>query len=269
MLQIFVLSDGTGGTADRAVQAALTQFGLDKAEIRLNANVRSEQRIRRIVDEAKSCGGFVVYTIVTGELRTAIGEYCRLHGVVALDLLGPLLTELGLRFVDTPSEKPGLFRELNREYFQRIEAMEFAFRHDDGQRTHELDMAEVVIVGVSRTFKTPLSIYLAFKGWLVANIPIILDIPPPAVLDEVDGGKVVALTTESSHLAYLRRARQDLFRGATGRYAEAGHVQRELNYAQDIFDRHPEWAIVRVTNKPIEEIATEIVEAIKLSAVKK
>ncbi len=266
VLQIFILSDGTGGTADRAVQAALTQFGLDKAEIRLAANVRTEQQIRSVVDEARECNGIVVHTIVTGKLRTVLGEYCRLQGVVALDLLGPLLAELARRFVDSPSEKPGLFRELNKEYFQRIEAMEFAFRHDDGQRTKDLDMAEIVLVGVSRTFKTPLSIYLAFKGWLVANIPIILDIPPPAALSEVEPARVVALTTESSHLAYLRRARQDLFRGATGRYAEASHVQHELDYAQGIFDRHPGWSVIRVTNKPIEEIASEVLESIKQSA---
>ncbi|NNE45774.1 MAG: kinase/pyrophosphorylase [Rhodothermales bacterium] len=268
MFQILVVSDGTGGTADRAVQAALTQFGADRAQIRLHANVRTREEIRNIIDEASPGDGFVVYTIVSSELRTTIGEYSRVHGVVALDLLGPLLTELAHRFADSPSERPGLFRELNREYFQRIEAMEFAFRHDDGQRTQELDLAEIIFVGVSRTFKTPLSIYLAFKGWLVANVPIVLDIPAPAVLSDIEPGKVVALTTDSSHLAYLRRARQDLFGGATGRYAEASHVHRELKYAQDLFDRHPGWSVVSVTNKPIEEIATEVLDVMKRSAAR-
>jgi regulator of PEP synthase PpsR (kinase-PPPase family) len=172
--------------------------------------------------------------------------------------MGPLLAQLTYQFSDSPSGKPGLFRKLNREYFQRIEAMEFAFRHDDGQRAHELSKADLILLGVSRTFKTPLSIYLAFKGWLVGNVPIISDLPPPQNIFDLPRGKVFCLTTSPNHLSVLRSVRHEHLGGSTGEYADVDYIRKEIAYAKEIFRRRPDWPIIEVTKKPIEEIASEI-----------
>ena len=177
--QIFVISDGTGGTAEQMLRAALTQFTGTEFQIHRFPEVRTEEQVLTIVEEAVRVQSFIVHTVVSAEMRSRIADLGRLHNIETIDLMGPLLAQLTYQFSDAPSGKPGLFRKLNKEYFQRIEAMEFAFRHDDGQRAKELSKADLVLTGVSRTFKTPLSIYLAFKGWLVGNVPIISDIPPP------------------------------------------------------------------------------------------
>ncbi len=189
----------------------------------------------------------------------------RLHDVETIDLMGPLLTQLMVLLSDTPSERPGLFRELNKEYFQRIEAMEFAFRHDDGQRTHHLRQADIVLLGVSRTFKTPLSIYLAFKGWLVGNVPVVLDLPVPGPVMELPEGKVFCLSTEPRYLSVLRQVRHEHLGGATGEYANIEFVRREIAYANGIFSKRPDWPVIQVTKKPIEEIASELLKRMRSS----
>jgi regulator of PEP synthase PpsR (kinase-PPPase family) len=173
--------------------------------------------------------------------------------------MGPLLSRLSALLSASPSEKPGLFNLMNEDYFRRVETMNFAFKHDDGQRSHDLDKAEIIIVGVSRTFKTPLCIYLAFKHWLVANIPIILNVEPPEQLFKVDPKKVFFLNTTATRLSQLRRVRHEKLGGATGDYSTIEYVKNELAYAYNIYGRNPGWSQISVTNKSIEEIATEII----------
>jgi len=198
-------------------------------------------------------------------LRDIIINLGMLHNVETIDLMGPLLAQLSHHFEDSPSEEPGLFHELNKAYFQRIEAVEFALRHDDGLRTEELDKAELILLGVSRTFKTPISIYLAFKGWFVANIPIVLGIIPPDILSTLPTERVFCLTTIPNKLTVLRSVREKHLGGASGNYAHFDHVQDELNYANRIFNNHPKWTKINVTNKPIEEIASEILTVVRKS----
>jgi regulator of PEP synthase PpsR (kinase-PPPase family) len=227
--------------------------------------VRTKKRVLQVVKEAAAVEGFIVHTIVSKKLRDYLLEAGRLHGVATIDLMGPLLAQLVHQLSDSPSEVPGLFHELNKAYFQRIDAMEYALSHDDGLRPEELCDAEIVLIGVSRTFKTPLSIYLAFKGWYVANVPIVLDFDPPTNLSDVPPKRVFALTTDPSHLATLRRVRHAYLQGTTGEYAKLDHVRRELAYANRIFNAHPDWHVIGVTNKPIEEIASEILNALRKS----
>ncbi len=263
MYHIYIVSDGTGKTAEQALNAALTQFTETEVEINLMPEVRSENQVKEIVEETAKVGGFIVHTLVSTKLRDVIVRTGRLHNVETIDLMGPLLAQLSHQFANSPSEKPGLFRQLNKAYFQRIEAMEFVFRHDDGQRVHELKKAEIVLVGVSRTFKTPLSIFLAFKGWMVANVPIILDMKLPSILFNLPTEYIFALTTDPRNLATLRRVRHEHLGGATGEYANADYVRRELRYAHNIFNSQPNWSVIKVTYKPIEEIASEILAIIR------
>jgi regulator of PEP synthase PpsR (kinase-PPPase family) len=255
---LFVVSDGTGGTAERALNAALTQFAGAKVNIIIRPNVRTEKQVQSIVEQTASSGGFIVHTLVSDKLRQVMLQCGRLRNVETIDLMGPLLDRLSRLVATSPAEEPGLFRELNETYFRRIETMEFAFNHDDGLRSEELYKAEIVLLGVSRTFKTPLSIYLAFKGWFVANVPIILDMEIPSQLFEISPSKVFGLRANPHFLAALRRARQEQFNGITGNYAELDYVSREMKYAMKLFSQQNGWFIIDVTSKPIEEIASEI-----------
>ncbi len=256
--QVFVVSDGSGATAERVVQAALTQFKGASVSIERRSRVRSARGVRQVVGEASQTEGCIVHTLVLDELREEMLRQGRLHNVETIDLMGPLLARLSQHLSISPAEKPGLFRQLNKEYFRRIETAEFAFHHDDGRRAHELHQAEIVLVGVSRTFKTPLSIYLAFKGWFVANVPIVWKKELPPQLPDVPPCRVFGLTINPDRLAELRRAREKRWGDALGSYADPEFVRRETAYAGELFDRHPGWRTIDVTDRPIEEIASEI-----------
>lgn len=258
MNRIYIVSDGTGRTAQQALSAALTQFPGATVEIVVRPRVRTKKRAREVVLEAARSGAILVHTIVTSEVREAIVTSARENNVEKIDLMGPLVARLADRLAVSPSEKPGLFAQLNKSYFRRVETMDFAFRHDDGQRIEEVRKAEIVLLGVSRTFKTPLSVYLAFKGWFVANVPITLDHEPPAVLSKLPPARVFCLDTNARQLAELRRPRHEYLKGAAGNYADPEFVRIELMHARSYFSRHPGWAVVNVTLKPIEEIASEI-----------
>jgi regulator of PEP synthase PpsR (kinase-PPPase family) len=259
MQKIIVVSDGTGGTAKRALNAALTQFEGAKVKIIERPNIRTIKQIESVVKYALKEKGFIVHTLVSNDVREAMLRIGRINNISTFDLMGPLLERLSQKLSISPSMKPGLFRQLNEAYFRRVETMEFAFNHDDGLRPDELDKSEIVLVGVSRTFKTPLSIYLAIKGWCVANVPIVLDMPLPEILDKLPKGIVFGLKADPYRLSQLRIVREQHLLQATGDYAKPGHVVKEMNYALHLFRMHPDWPVINVTSKPIEEIASEII----------
>ena len=261
--RIIIVSDGTGQTAERTLNAALTQFNVDNLVIDRKPEVRTEAQVQYIIEEAVEVGGIIVHTVVSHELRNAIRRFGRLRDVETIDLFGPLLARLSDYFEYSPMEQPGLFRKLNEEYFRRIDAMEFALAHDDGMRTSDLPRAEIVLVGVSRTFKTPLCIYFAFKGWFAANVPIIMDMKPPPVLLKLPRGRVFCLTTTPRRLADLRSVRDEYLGRKTGDYADPDFVGRELAYAKRIFRERSDWPLIDVTDKPIEEIASEILADVR------
>ena len=260
MFYIDVVSDGTGRTARQALNAALTQFPDIQTEVIVFSDVKTVEQIDEVVKHAVKINAIIVHTLVSDENRSVLIKKTRKFNVETIDIMGPLLLRLSHHFKDVmPSEEPGLFNKLNEDYFRRIEAMEYAFKHDDGMRSHELEKADIVILGVSRTFKTPLSIYLATKGWFVANIPVILDIPLPEQVYKIEPGKVFCLMTDARHLSHLRKWRHEHLGGNTGNYAEYNYVASELRYAGSVFMRQPKWTIISVTGKSIEEIASEII----------
>jgi [pyruvate, water dikinase]-phosphate phosphotransferase / [pyruvate, water dikinase] kinase len=259
MHQIFVASDGTGRTAEQAVRAAMTQFAGQQIDILRYSDIRDNMQIQELVMNAVEKKAFIVHTLVSDKLREELFRVARLHDVETIDLMGPLLDRMSDQFAVDPSEQPGLFRVLNENYFRRIETMQFAFNHDDGKRIEELQRAEIVLLGVSRTFKTPLSIYLAFKRWFVANVPIVLGIPAPEIIYKIPPERVFCLTTYPNRLAQLRKARQDRLGGTPFDYANPDYVKRECTYASQIFSSQPKWQRINVTSKSIEEIASEII----------
>jgi regulator of PEP synthase PpsR (kinase-PPPase family) len=263
MIKIFAISDATGATAKRVLEAALTQFDSSSISVIRYGDVRDEQRIQEIVHEAANEGGFIVHTFVSEKLRNYIFDEGRNHNVATVDLMGPLLLRLSELLSIQPRSEPGLFLTLEPEYLRRVEAIEFTVRHDDGQRIEELDQAEIVLVGVSRTSKTPLSIYLANQGWKVANVPIMLDVEPPAHLFALPRKKVVALTIAPDRLVSLRKVRAERMGIRFQGYADLDHICREVAYAYQLFDRRKDWPLLDVTAKPIEEAASEVVAVLR------
>jgi regulator of PEP synthase PpsR (kinase-PPPase family) len=261
--QVFIISDGTGRTAQHVLSAALMQFENSKIQTTIYPHVSTKKQVMDIIVEASHKKSLIVFTVVSQKLRDVIIKQCRLYDVETIDLIGPLLAHFSQHFSHLPSEKPGIYYELNKAHFKRIEAVEYTLRHDDGQRTDELDKAEIVILGVSRTVKTPVSVYLAHKGWLVANVPIVLGIEPPEELFRIPPERVFCLTTSPEHLAELRKVREKHLGGNLGDYAKPSYVMKELEYANTIYRRQPRWMKIEVTNKPIEEISMEILSGLR------
>jgi regulator of PEP synthase PpsR (kinase-PPPase family) len=181
---------------------------------------------------------------------------------MSVDVFGPILKELTLFFDKKPVSKPGLLHQVDDEYFDRVEAIEFAIRHDDGSQLEDVENADIVLVGVSRTSKTPLSIYLAQDGWRVANIPITVGTRLPGKLFEIDKHKVVGLIVNPERLAEARKVRLEQLGVEGSSYADTERIRGEIEYARAIFDQNPSWPVIDVTGKSIEEISQEVLDVV-------
>jgi regulator of PEP synthase PpsR (kinase-PPPase family) len=256
---IFAVSDATGATAERVLRAALSQFDASQISVTRYGGVRTSEQLQDIVHEAELIRGFIVHTFVSEELRRLVLKEGRDHNVTTVDLMGPLLARLAELLSTPPRSEPGLFDPFDPSYLQRIDAIDFTVRHDDGQNVYDLNQAEIVLIGVSRTSKTPLSFYLGYRGWKVANIPIVLDLDPPGELFKLPKGRVVGLVINPDRLSDLRRVRAERMGTFSKGYADLEHIHQELDYAYRLFDRRRDWPLVDVTTKSIEEAAAEIV----------
>jgi len=262
----FIISDGSGITAIHSLESAIAQFENIEVVNHMRPNIRTKEEIIAVLDEAETKEhSFVVHTVVSKDLRHFILEQGGLHDIRTIDLMGHLLGRLTSQFEHNPTEKPGSSHDLDKDYFKRIEAIEYTLRHDDGQRVEGYVEADIILLGVSRTFKTPLSVYLAHKGWKVANYPIVLDVPIPEILFKIPSERIFCLNTFPKRLAELRQVRTEHLGGFTGDYSSIPYVQKELNYALRIYKTHPKWSIINVTHKPIEEISSEILAKLKKS----
>jgi len=259
---IFMVSDSTGTTVKRVVEAALRQFKTSEAELELIREVLTPEQIQELMDRAAEVNGMVVYTFATPDSRQLITELSRLKGVPVVDIMGPLLTRFSDLLELSPIAQPGLGRQLDHEYFKRIEAIDYTIKHDDSIGLATINQAEIVILGVSRTTKTPVSIYLSYRGWKVANVPIVKDYPLPDEILTLDQRKVVALTIKPSRLLLIRLERQHkLGSSEMDNYTDEEKVRAEVNYGAELYRKH-EFPIIDVTYKSIEETATEVMRVI-------
>ncbi len=262
---IFILSDGTGETASTMIRAALVQYQSHEINIVRCKNVRTPAQVEALFEDVVSRRGFVVHTVVSHEMRHKILELAQTKGILAVDLLGPLLSKLDTYFSvsDENDHEAGLLRTTDERYFKRIEAIEFTVKHDDGKNYQHLDQADIILVGLSRTSKTPLSIFLSHKGWKVANVPLVLGSPVPQTLFEADQRKIVALTIDPNSLGRIRKKRLEKFGQDPGStYASAAHIQQELDYATQLFQQNRKWPVFDVTDRALEETAAEIVRVV-------
>jgi [pyruvate, water dikinase]-phosphate phosphotransferase / [pyruvate, water dikinase] kinase len=266
MKKVFIVSDGTGETAAQMVKAAMIQFQKGKSEsfpevyITRHKNVRKKDQIEGICDEAADAKALIIYTIVSPEVRTALAECAQAREVECVDLIGPLLAGLAGHFGYEPKSIAGLLHNVNEAYFRRIDAMEYTLNHDDGRDLTRLAEADLVILGISRTSKTPLSMYLSQQGWKVVNIPIIQGFQTPNEIFAIDQKKVVCLTIDPENLTTIRRNRLSrLGQSRGGEYADPEKVNDEIAYADEIFNKNRKWAVFNVTGKALEETAAEII----------
>jgi regulator of PEP synthase PpsR (kinase-PPPase family) len=257
---VYIVSGGSGASGQQIAETALAQFPTLRLPVIIRNHVRSLRQVEIAVKEAEADGGTVVHTLVDAGLREALIRLGRKHGVVTIDLMGPLLEQVAGQTGAKPLEQPGLYRKLRKDYFDRVEAIDFAVSHDDGKRPDDIPSADVVIIGVSRCGKTPLSMYLAVHGWKAANIPIIKDIPLPGELFRMDRRRVIGLSIEHKRLLEYRKKREEHMGtvGATA-YSSPSAVFEELEVARRIY-REGGFYVVEVTDKPIEIIANEIIE---------
>jgi hypothetical protein len=263
-LNIYVISDGTGETADQMIKAALLQYVREGLKIVRFKNIRTEIQVRSIFEEAHAVKAMVVYTVVSDNLRKFIDLTSQQTGVPAVDLLGPLLEKLSRYLKRNPETQPGLFHQVNENYFKRIEAIEFTVKHDDGKYADSLDRADIILVGLSRTSKTPLSVYLSYKGWKVANVPLVKDIEPPAELFQTDQRKIIGLLIEPETLVKIRRERLvKMGESPSGDYASLNHVVAEIEFCKEIFRRNRRWPVFDITGKALEETASEVERVIR------
>lgn len=267
---IYMVSDGTGWTAEHSVNAALGQFEhclVDRGcpvNTHLFSGVDTTERLMEIIKQAAKEQALLLYTLVDPSMAQTAKKACSLWNVPSTDILRPTTEAIAAHLGVAPSGIPRGKHQtpLTEAYFKRIEAIDFTIKQDDGAQPNNLARATIILVGVSRTGKTPLSIYLAQKGYKVANVPIVLGVDLPKKLFEVDQEKVFGLTINAGVLQTIRKARAKalgLERGERSNYSAMDHVRDELEHASKIFGQNPLWPVIDVTGKAIEETAAVVV----------
>ncbi len=263
-LNLFIVSDSTGETAEHVALAAISQFNTDFANIYRYRYVEGEARIDEILAKASEAPSMVICTLVDKKSRSALAAKCAQHDTPFVDLLGPVIDALEIRLERAPLQAPGLLRKLDEDYFQKIKAVEFAIQCDDGRSTESLPDADLVILGVSRTGKTPLSMYIANKGFKAANIPLIPEVDPPEIIKKVPSSKIVGLIISAERLIQIRQERLRLLglEPAASAYATKERVERELLAATDYL-KSLGARIYDVTDRAVEETAQEILDFLR------
>ncbi len=257
---IYLVGEGTGETISKIARAALAQFHRERVKVNTFFLVKDENYISRIVKHAVKDDALIAFSIVQPNLRDYLIQEADHYGVKAIDVIGNFIVQLSIFLKEKPLAIPGRQYILDEDYFRRIEAINFAVKHDDGRHPQGLKMADIILVGLSRTGKTPLSTYLANQGWKVANVPIHPDMDTPEELFQVDQRKIFGLIINVESLVKLREARlEQLGLESNAKYADPVQVAGEIEWSKEFFKKNPRWYIVDVSNKAIEEIAANIV----------
>lgn len=265
---VFILSDSVGETAELVVKAGLSQFNGDYKIIRI-PYVEDKGTIQEYLQIAKEQQAMIGFTLVNPELRDYLNEEAKRIGIEAIDIMGPAMDAMGKYFKKEPRLEPGLVHKLDEDYFKRVEAIEFAVKYDDGRDPRGIARADIVLVGVSRTSKTPLSQYLANKRIKVANVPIVPEVEPPEELFEVAREKCIGLRISPEKLNEIRKERlKALGLGNQATYATIKRINQELEYFDKVIEKI-DCEVIDVSNKAVEETANIILQMIKNKAENK
>jgi regulator of PEP synthase PpsR (kinase-PPPase family) len=260
---IYAISDSIGETSESVIRATTSQFVQEKFDIIRVPYVKSIEQVHNIVKEAASEGAVICYTIVSPELRKTIADCAAENNVEVVDILSPMLKAIEKTYGLVPKNQPGLIHALDHEYFKRVAAIEFAIKYDDGKNPWGLLKADLVIIGVSRTSKTPLSMYLANKKLKVANVPLVPEIPPPEELFKIPPTKVIGLLIDPYKLNEIRAERLKAMGLSDGaNYADIKRITEELDYAKAIM-RRIHCTSINVSNRAIEETASMVLDYVR------
>jgi regulator of PEP synthase PpsR (kinase-PPPase family) len=258
-LHLHLVSDSTGETLEMIAKAALAQFEDADVIRHFWPMVRSKQHLDRIVPDLADNPGLVLFTLVNAETRARLEERCRQIGLPAVPVLDGVTAALEAQLGQEAHGRPGRQHLMDDAYFKRVEAIQFTIAHDDGIAWEDWEQADIVLAGVSRSSKTPTSIYLANRGYKVANIPIVVESPPPTALFGLRHPLVVGLTTAPERLVQIRRNRLlTLNEGTETSYVDGEQVKSELQYARRMFADNA-WPVIDVTRRSIEETAAAII----------
>ncbi len=258
-LHLHMLSDSTGETLEMIAKAALAQFEGADVHRHFWPMVRSQQHLDRVLGEIAANPGLVLFTLVNADIRTRLEERCRALALPMVDALDAVTVVLEDLLGVTAKARPGRQHMMDEAYFKRVDAIHFTIAHDDGVAWEDWEEADIVLAGVSRTSKTPTSIYLANRGYKVANIPIVPVSPPPPLLFGLKKPFIVGLTTAADRLIQVRRNRLlSLNQAPETAYVDSGEVAQELQYARRMFADN-DWPVIDVTRRSIEETAAAVI----------
>jgi len=258
-LHLHLLSDSTGETLEMIAKAALAQF--DDADVIRHfwPMVRSQQHLDRILGEIAANPGLVLFTLVNAETRARLEERCRALGLPVVAALDAVTAVLAGMLGQQAIARPGRQHMLDEAYFARVDAIQFTIAHDDGIAWEDWEEADIVLAGVSRSSKTPTSIYLANRGYKVANIPVVVQSPPPPALFSLKRPLIVGLTTSPERLVQVRRNRLlSLNQSPATDYVDGDQVAREVQFARRLFGDNG-WPVIDVTRRSIEETAAAVI----------
>lgn len=260
---IYVVSDSVGETAELVTKAAISQFNGANMILKRFPYVEDKEHIDDVITLALMDKGMIAYTLVKPEMRNYIKEKTSQAGIRAVDLIGPIMDEIQAFSGKSPLCEPGLVRKLDEDYFKKIEAIEFAVKYDDGRDPRGILKADIVLIGVSRTSKTPLSQYLAHKRLKVANVPLVPEVDPPEELFNVPSEKCFGLKISPEKLNNIRRERlRSLGLNDQASYANIDRIKDELTFFEQIVKRI-NCPVIDVTNKAVEETANVILNYIQ------
>jgi [pyruvate, water dikinase]-phosphate phosphotransferase / [pyruvate, water dikinase] kinase len=260
---IYVVSDSVGETAELVTKAAISQFNGASAEIKRYPYVEDESHIEEVISLAKLNQGIIAFTLVKPEIRSFMKKRAEEEGIYAFDIIGPLMDQFEKHYGKQPLYEPGLVRKLDEDYFKKVEAVEFAVKYDDGRDPRGLLWADIVLIGVSRTSKTPLSQYLAHKRLKVANVPLVPEVDPPEELFQIPKEKCFGLKISPEKLNFIRKERlKSLGLNDQASYANINRINEELAYFDKIVEKIG-CKVIDVTNKAVEETANIIINEIQ------
>ncbi|MGP1489320.1 MAG: pyruvate, water dikinase regulatory protein [Peptoanaerobacter stomatis] len=268
-LNIFILSDSLGNTAEHVVKAAMSQFEANDFVMRKFSYITDVSMLGNIFEEIKSQKkAIILYTIVHKQIISEIKNFASRENIKEIDLLSPIVSSIQGITGLVPLEKTGMLRKLNDLYFKRVESIEFAVKYDDGKDPRGVLKADLVILGISRTSKTPLSMYLANKNIKVANIPLVPESTPPKEIYQVPAQKIIGLTNSPEKLNEIRTERLNALGLPTGSsYADMNRILEEIDYAEKIMKKIG-CPVINVANKAIEETAEIVISYLKRNGVK-
>lgn len=267
-LKLYIVSDSLGETGEIVVKAAISQFKTDNYEIKRYSYIQDIDKLLEILKEASEHkNAILIYTLVDKELVRLVHKYSEITNLLTVDLISPLIEGLSFKLENEPTRESGAIRKLDEAYFKRVAAIEFAVKYDDGKDPRGLLKADLVLVGISRTSKTPLSMYLANKNIKVANVPLVVEVQPPKEIFQIPAKKIIGLTNSPEKLNEIREERlKSLGLPNNSNYASLSRILDELDYADRIMKRIG-CPIINVSNKAIEETADIVISLLNKNGI--